>query len=80
MPKADTGSKHGNLFDPLSTPESPVNNMASEDAMVKTLMETMKPMLELIKAKIIASQQAVIIQLKESFHQQILQLNQTISE
>jgi CRISPR/Cas system CSM-associated protein Csm4 (group 5 of RAMP superfamily) len=33
-----------------------------------------------MKSEIVASQQASIIQLKESFLQQILQLNETISE
>jgi hypothetical protein len=65
-------SINSNRFDSLSIPASSANNMASEDAM--------KPMLELMKSEIIASQQVAIIQLKESFLQQILQLNETISE
>jgi hypothetical protein len=54
--------------------------MASEDATVKAVMDAMKPMLDLMKSEIFSSQQAAIIQLKESFLQQILQLNNTISE
>jgi hypothetical protein len=80
MPKADSGSKNSNRFDPLSTPDGSENNMASEDATVKAVMDAMKPMLDLITSEIVASQQASIIQLKESFLQQILQLNETTSE
>jgi hypothetical protein len=54
--------------------------MTSEDATVKAVMDAMKLMLDLMKSKIFAPQQAAIIQLKESFLQQILQLNETISE
>jgi hypothetical protein len=43
-------------------------------------MDAMRPMLDLMKSEIVTSQQAAIIQLKESFLQQILQLNETISE
>jgi phage shock protein A len=43
-------------------------------------MDAMKLMLDLMKSDIIASQQAAIIQLKESFLQQIQQLNETIRE
>jgi DNA replication initiation complex subunit (GINS family) len=80
MPKADSGSKNSDRFDPLSTPEGSVNNMASEDATVKVVMNAMKPMLDLLKSSIVASQQAAVIQLNGSFLQQILQLNETISE
>jgi hypothetical protein len=70
MPRADSGSKNSNRFDPLPTPESSANNMASKDATVKAITYAMKPMLDLMKSEIVASQQAAII----------LQLNETISE
>jgi hypothetical protein len=54
--------------------------MAFEDATVNVVIDTMKPMPDLMKSEIVASQQAAIIQFKESFLQQILQLNETISE
>jgi hypothetical protein len=54
--------------------------MAFEDATVKAVTDAMKPMLDLMKSEIVASQQAAIIQLQESFLQQILQLNETIGE
>jgi hypothetical protein len=41
--------------------------MASEDATVKAVMDAMKPMLDLMKSEIVASQQAAIIQLKKVF-------------
>jgi hypothetical protein len=72
MPRADSGSKNSNRFDPFSTPEGSANNRASEDATVKGVMDTMKTMLDLMESEIVASQQAAIIQLKESFLQQIL--------
>jgi hypothetical protein len=80
MPRADSGSKNSNPFDPLSTPESPASNMVSEDATVKAIRDGIGPMLDLIKSEIIALQLATIVQLKESFLQQILQLNETISK
>jgi hypothetical protein len=54
--------------------------MTPEDVTVEAFMDAMKPMLDLMKSEIVASQQATIVQLKESFLQQILQLNKTISE
>jgi TolA-binding protein len=50
--------------------------------MVKAIMggDAMKPMLDLMKSEIVASQQVAIVQLKGSFLQQILQLNEIISE
>jgi hypothetical protein len=80
MPRADSGSKTVTVLTRSQSPEGSANNMASEDATVKAVMDAMKPMLDLMKSEIVASQQAAIIQLKESFLQQILQLNETISE
>jgi hypothetical protein len=69
MPREDSGSKNSNRFDPLSTPESSTNNMAYEDATVKAIMDTMEPMLDLMKSEIVTSQLTTIVQLKESFLQ-----------
>jgi hypothetical protein len=55
MSRVESGSKNNNRFDPLSTPEGSANNMASEDATVKAVMNAMKPMLDLMKSEIVAS-------------------------
>jgi uncharacterized coiled-coil protein SlyX len=80
MPRAGSGSKNSNRLDPLSTPESSANNLASEDATAKAFKDVVQPVLDLMKSEIVASQMATAVQLKESFLRQILQLNETISE
>jgi hypothetical protein len=80
MPRAGSGSKNSNRFDPLSTPESSANNMASEDAAVKAFKDVVQPVVDVMKSEIIASQMATAVQLKEGFLRQILQLNETISK